>query len=282
MKVYVYRLIVFFILTTIIAGSTLGDADVARAQGDRGGNTVLFLPSVTGPNVGVGAAGEESDEAAFAHVKSHGGLPEHGGTSYAELSALWWQFTSVQSVENNRQVLAEAGTVDCKGGQTGSIWFLFGTDGSAATDEDGRTYRACAKPIPAGKALFFPVLNGVFLNGPGESYSVLEKRQILDEEFIPLACNLHSSIDGVPTVFSGIGTVRTQSGPFNYKVLLPGAEETDPPILVEDDETISDGYWVMFRPEKGAHEIRIQGSYCDPETGDPFFSVDVTYELTVR
>ena len=43
-------------------------------------------------------------------------------------------------------------------GQSGSVWFLAGIFGG------GSATRTCA--VPAGKALYFPVLNSVNINAP--------------------------------------------------------------------------------------------------------------------
>lgn len=125
--------------------------------------------------------------------------------------------------------------------------------------------RTCSDPIPKGKALFFPLVNLFFTNDPDENATVLEKREVLDFLTTGFACNLHSTVDDIPTIFT-TPTVRTQSPPFS---------------LFGDEEAIADGFWVMLPPlDEGEHIIHFTGGFCDsPVFGD--FLVDATYTLTI-
>jgi hypothetical protein len=70
------------------------------------------------------------------------------GLSYGEWGARWWSWAF--SFPLAQLPLLQAGEVDCSLGQSGSVWFLAGTVGGAAT-------RSCT--IPTGTALFFPIIN---------------------------------------------------------------------------------------------------------------------------
>ena len=74
-----------------------------------------------------------------------------------ELSAQWWQWL-LSNPEKDNPNLDISGD-DCMVGQRGSIWFLAGTFGGAAS-------RTCS--IPQGTTLFFPVVNSVQVNTPGD------------------------------------------------------------------------------------------------------------------
>jgi hypothetical protein len=73
------------------------------------------------------------------------------GKTYGEWNAGWWQwFFSVPASKNPG--LATNGAVDCRVGQSGNVWFLAGQFQSS-----GSFTRSCT--VPAGKALFIPLIN---------------------------------------------------------------------------------------------------------------------------
>lgn len=200
------------------------------------------------------------------------GQPAIFEKTYGEWSANWWQWLESQ----NFTPLTEQGKVDCSKGQQGHVWFLAGTDGSDPIE------RECT--VPKGKLLFFPLVNAEFNNAPDETTcedgplggpcTEDEKRVILDgimSDNTPgllnsRACNLESTVDGIPTLFSGFATARTQSPPFPF---------------LDDQETVSDGFWVMLSLPEGQHTLHFKGALCDLDTNLPIFEVDVTYNLNV-
>lgn len=198
------------------------------------------------------------------------------GRSYGEWSAAWWQWLrsipadvlAPDGVSPGHPLLAE-GDVDCSLDQPpGPVWFLAGTGGGDAT-------RSCV--VPRQKALFFPLINTMFANAEGENLTVEEKREAIN--IIALACRLDSILDGTPTVFS-LPTVRTQSPPFLIETATPDIFDED---ALVDPEAVADGFWVMVPPlPVGEHVLQFTGSVCDPATGAPFFTVDVTYNLSVQ
>ena len=113
--------------------------------------------------------------------------------------------------------------------------------------------------------------------------SVEQKREILDglfsEEpagiFNSKGCLIQAEVNGVPVVFS-TSIVRTQSPPFEY------SGNPDDPALPVDPEAVADGFWVALPPlPRGEHTIRFTGGVCDVDTGEAFFSVEVTYDLRI-
>ena len=73
------------------------------------------------------------------------------GMTYGQWNARWWQWSfSVPASKN--PALATNGALDCSVGQSGNVWFLAGQFLSAGTFT-----RSCT--IPAGKALFIPLIN---------------------------------------------------------------------------------------------------------------------------
>lgn len=203
------------------------------------------------------------------------------GATYGQWSAGWWQWmTSIPNADNPQTA---AGEIDCSVGQKGAVWYLAGApSGTTAV-------RSCT--IPRGRSLFFPVLNAVFFNGPGESFTVAEKRDLLhgvlaDTEpgFLApgsRACELTATIDGEPVTFT-VPEARVQSPSF---ALDTGDGPSGLPPGVVDPEAVSDGFWVMLPPlAPGEHTLHFGGRFCQLEDFDdhPVFGpVDVTYQLTV-
>lgn len=215
--------------------------------------------------------------------------PEVGttaGRTYGEWSAEWWQWmTSIPAAENPQN---QDGAVDCTRNQTGPVWHLAGAPLGTTAE------RSCT--VPAGKPLFFPLLNGVFVNEPGESFTVEEKREQLDGLFSDLvpgfladlglpgsrACALHATLDGTPIHFADPG-VHVQSPPFPLST--GDGPNTLPPGVV-DPQAVTHGFWVMLPGlAPGQHTLRFGGALCEFETNEihpAVGPVDVTYQLTVQ
>ncbi len=193
-----------------------------------------------------------------------------------ELSADWYQWQETYYPDFS---FGE----DCSLGQRGSVWFLGGTGGGDPV------VRECYDPVPAGKQLFFPLVNFAWFNEPPESLNVPEKRVVLDdllrdqdaEDVFAGAqvCKLSAVMDGQPVVFSEIPIQRVQTPPFEWG---------------GDPETVGDGYWVLLpKLSLGEHTIQFTGGLCvSPgsdywinveglQAGDELFKVDVTYILNV-
>jgi len=81
------------------------------------------------------------------------------GNTYGEWSARWWQWLLSIPMATNPNF--DTTGANCAQKQAGPVWFLAGTfvGGSAVT-------RSCT--VPAGKALFFPILNSIFGAGAGD------------------------------------------------------------------------------------------------------------------
>jgi hypothetical protein len=85
------------------------------------------------------------------------------GMTYEQWAARWWQWALSIPVDQN-PVLDPTGEL-CGVGQSGRVWFLAGTFGG------GPATRVCT--VPAGKALFFPIVNAVFVaTEPGETEEI--------------------------------------------------------------------------------------------------------------
>jgi hypothetical protein len=191
---------------------------------------------------------------------------------YGAWGARWWQW--VFSIPVSRTPLIDATGARCAEGQSGAVWFLAGYFiGDPALTS---VTRACA--IPAGKTLFFPIVNAEY-----DPWGV-EPAPTDDE----LRDDIRGVIDGTTARYATLDGVaiprldrgRGAAGPFTFEIpaggddLLtywgyPGAPRTL-------DRAYSDGYWLMLPPlTPGRHVLRFGGRFAD---GSP---MDVTYHLTV-
>jgi hypothetical protein len=209
------------------------------------------------------------------------------GKTYGEWGAAWWQWAlelDVAVSDHPFNMNDSASNVDCSLGQSGQVWFLAGVGDSLSGVSVTRT---CT--VPKNRALFFPLVNAVEIDPDtctSSCRTVTEKREDLDffldiislplPDFYP--CNLASTVDGMPTQHL-YPIVRAQSEPFFVEV----QNEILDPLIPDgnaDDESVSDGYWIMIPPlSAGPHTIVIQGGICSDST--QFFEVDVTYNITV-
>src|SRR5579871_6045853 len=117
------------------------------------------------------------------------------GQTYGAWSAAWWQYVLAQPASSNP--LLDPTGANCGVGQSGKVFFLVG---GVATRND------CI--VPAGKALFFPLVNAVdvhvaCINGltPPVCDAQDTPQKIWNDLEVTLAFSitaLHATIDGVP------------------------------------------------------------------------------------
>jgi hypothetical protein len=213
------------------------------------------------------AVDTDDDQPLIAPVRTK---PE--GQTYGRWAAEWWQWAlGVPAAVNP---LTDTTGENCAQRQVDEVWFLAG---SISTDPVVRTCE-----IPAGKSLFFPLINnffGAFLNDPPEMRT---------EEFVREAgsctepAQISVSIDGfkVPRPLRFFtGASGSQSPIFN--VQMPpgnvfGVDETLVPELVLSPSA-EQGYYLFVRPlSPGTHTIRWIASGCVQG-----LSQDIMYHLTV-
>lgn len=219
-----------------------------------------------------------------------GVIPPHAspnGHTYGEWSAKWWQWALGLPPDIN-PLLDPTGDL-AGSGQEGQVWFLAGTFGGPAERN---------AVIPAGKKLFFPIVNWtvwepdddetarLIVEHLGLDPNVLTEAEILRitaawlaDRSTPLSC----TVDGVP--LANLGNYRAESPDYEFILDddlaalfgLPGGLKTP---------AVADGYWIMLAPlPVGEHTIEFHGVVDISEAnGDPFdlsFAVDVIYHLTV-
>ena len=146
------------------------------------------------------------------------------------------------------------------------VWFL------AATFGFGTPVRSC--DVPAGKAIFFPIVPAVFFapdDGPDEATV-----RALANESMDGVTTLECTVDGVP--LEDLFDQRAESPAFTLPdtLLLDFGFED----LGDRFPAVADGFWIMLAPlSEGEHVIHFsmhvaEGDFAGSEH-------DVTYLLTV-
>ena len=202
------------------------------------------------------------------------------GAAYGELAAQWWQWvltapTPPADGGASANPLMDMTGDACAVGQRGPIWFLAGT--SADLGLPPKVTRNCT--VPAGKILFFPVVNNAyfaFLTDPDRTIPFIRSMVTSVEK----ATGLFAEIDRVPVQniaryleMSSIFTVVLPAGNIfgleNNFVLSPSADE---------------GYYLAVAlpspppgEEAATHEIHF-GAANDGRGNE----LDVTYKITVK
>ncbi len=199
------------------------------------------------------------------------------GKTYGAWSAAWWQYVELQPASSNP--LSDPTGALCGVGQSGPVFFLVGTNGSGAATRDQCT-------VPAGKALFFPLVNAFDVHVPGDGLDTPQK--VWDDLHVAGGFSisaLHASIDGVPVSNLDPATTpyRACAGPVarctapSFSLTFPADNFFSIPAGTYMP-AVADGVYLLLAPlPPGTHTIAFGG------TGFGFgpFSEDITYHLVV-
>jgi hypothetical protein len=189
------------------------------------------------------------------------------GLTYGEWSAKWWQW-GLSIPTNDSPIVDETGAKCAVGQNNSDVWFLSGHGGGEVT-------RACS--IPAGKAIFFPVINVEcdYLSPGLKTESDLRKCAKDDQDKVT---NLHAIVDGV--AIPDLKKYRVQSPLFNMTV----PEDNIMGISPGTTQAVSDGFWIFLKPlPPGKHEIHFTGSLADFTATGPLNIVeDAKYDITIN
>ena len=157
----------------------------------------------------------------------------------------------------------------CDTGQQGKVWFLAGGFGSSLIR------RSCT--IPAGKYIFFPVINMAYW--PQKENNGLTCEQVRKSAAVnnDTAIDLFVKIDGqalknpkryrarTRKCFDVYGRISAEEKPYNA---FPSA---------------SDGYWILLKPlQPGKHSIKFGGQYNKASSAYGRTLQDIEYEITVE
>jgi hypothetical protein len=203
------------------------------------------------------------------------------GMSYGEWSAVWWQYALSKSVNDpNNPLLSQTGercTVDQPG--SSPVFFLVGASSSGVVTRDECT-------VPAGKVLFFPLVNFIDIHVPGDG---LDTPELLRQDllsFIGPVTDLHASVDGV-----AVNSLNARNTPFRacaggdpacasaFSVTLPGNNLFGIRAGVYAP-AVADGYYLMVGPlPPGPHTINFGGKGIFAKSR---FVQEITYNLFVE
>jgi hypothetical protein len=146
------------------------------------------------------------------------------------------------------------------------VWFLAGNAG-------GKTARKCA--VPAGKPVFFPVVNYYESAAPDKA----DEKKLLAaaKAYMDGAAELQATLDDKP--ITGLERFRAASAVFTFTGPDKAAEAPFEDA-VGKNKAVSDGYWILLKPlPVGKHTLRFKGKVKVKDKAP--FELDVTYELTV-
>ena len=198
------------------------------------------------------------------------------GHSYAQWSARWWQWS--YSLPTTHHPLFD--TAGCDAGQSGKVWFLGGTFTlfQQGNDVVGQAERTC--DVPAGKALFFPILNSEWDNVCPPVDPPLKVPQLRKSaaDSLAQAQGLAATIDGHEVVH--LVNFRVQSPRFAVKIPDDNVWKSfgrpcDTIKAGRYAPVVADGWYLLVRPlSHGSHTIHFEG-------GVPGFRLDITYHLNV-
>ena len=180
--------------------------------------------------------------------------------SFRELSAQWWQWAlSIPAPVNPLAEFTDDGSV-CMVGQRGSVWFL------AGTLVGGTVSRKCS--VPAGTAIFFPVVNSMQVNtpgvcgqGPNEVLTVADMR-VNVAKFIDGVTQMTATLDG--KAIKAMRRVRSEP----FAAALPALA-----AAAEDHTAI---YVKLEGLKPGPHTL--QFTALNPSAG---FDLNISYQLNV-
>jgi hypothetical protein len=193
------------------------------------------------------------------------------GNTYGEWSAAWWQWAL--SIPAANSPISDSTGANCTQQQSGPVFYLAGTAGGSVT-------RSCT--VPAGKSLFFPILNSLWgasvgdcdPTNPGVPCNLATLRKSAADAMDPVT--LQAVIDGKPVKDLDQQRVQSPALTITYPADNGAGVGAGSYAL-----NVSDGYWVLLAPLSiGKHSIYFKGIF----TGGPFqgFVVEVTYNLTVQ
>jgi hypothetical protein len=195
------------------------------------------------------------------------------GQTYSEWAAEWWQWAwSIPAVQNP---VLDASGVNAAVGQKGAVWFLAGIFGG------GTVQRQC--DVPAGKALFVPILNQSWFTGPYDvppytdpPLTVPQIRDLIGgvaDTFANLGCEVDGEAVQHLEAYREQSTVFNATFPENNLVTT-----TEYPIPAGTyGPCMDDGFYVMLAPLRpGKHTIHLHGT-------SSFWGItlDVSYYITV-
>jgi hypothetical protein len=210
-------------------------------------------------------------------------IPHQFTALYSQYSAKWWQYAL--SVPADQSPFLDQTGANFAAGQSGVVWFLSGTIcfnplGQPCTATNPATVVRNVT-LPAGKFLFFPVLNAEADNvNPGMPDTTFTADQLrgFAKSQQDAAENMVVQVDG--RAIPDVPSFRVTSPVFGYTLPPNNILTTLTGVNVPARTVfpaVSDGVYLMLAPlSPGHHTIHFAG-----DTGPQNFALDVTYNINV-
>jgi len=189
-----------------------------------------------------------------------------GEKRISEFPNLWWQwaYSTPREINPVRDITGE----NCHQGQSGDVWFLAGGFGSS------NIKRKCQ--VPAGKYIFFPVINMVYWkpqNGTLSCEKAKEYAALNNDTLISIDLELDSKKASNPA-----HTRISSDQCFNIFSRVP-----DKANFYNAYPSATDGFWVMLSPlPEGKHVLKFQAKYNRENGAFGKMAQDIEYELIVN
>jgi hypothetical protein len=187
------------------------------------------------------------------------------GLPLATYANFWWQW-ALSMPQSESPIVDQVGNF-CGVGQSGPVWFLAGGYGSS------KIRRTCE--VPAGRHLFFPVINVVQIVYPAtaDTCPALKAEAAANNDtFVYLKVILDDEPLEKPQRFR----IASQDC-FDPFARTPAAAE--PPA---DALAATDGYWIMLQPlPPGPHRLEFRAFYTNPDEAFGDMVQNIDYDLTV-
>lgn len=187
---------------------------------------------------------------------------------YSALAARWWKWGLSQPTSTNP--LKDETGAQCANQQTGDVWFLAGVFNTSGT-----ATRSCA--VPAGKDLFFPLINVVDIESQADHHTPAYVRGLVASADVKNnSSNLTVTFDGQAI---GPDVAQYEESPI-FEVTLPDDNIfTAPGGLYEP--CADAGYYALIKnPVPGQHTLNFTGTFAGVP-GLEGFSINMTYNLTI-
>jgi hypothetical protein len=196
------------------------------------------------------------------------------GKPWGNWIEIWWTWCMNNPTGNN-PVEDATGEFCCENQNDPNVWFLAGTFG-------GKAERNCN--IPAGRAIFFPVVNDLISYAEYRDLKTEEELTAYAKNDLDTATDYQVVVDDAQ--LNGLEKYRVKSGLF--RIVLP--IEISPGVITANPTmAVSDGYWIFLKHLRvGNHTIFFKGEkrlydeihYSDYK-GHGMFEVEVKYNITV-
>lgn len=185
-----------------------------------------------------------------------------------ELANQWWQWAMASPKQSSP--VSDLTGERCTDGQQGDVWFLAGGYGST------KIRRKCV--VPAGKTLFFPLINIVYWPTPyGTETFTCGRAKELAALNNDAAIDVFAEIDGQAVKHLKQYRLASQQC-FDVFSRVPAAQKT-----YNAYPSATDGYWLLLRQlEPGSHTLKFGGRYNSNFANYGRMAQDIEYELVVE